>query len=144
MSTVRIRKDQAERIAGHATATAEYAAKRLFRGDFSQWLEWNEETGLHIHAVPPQNGCGKSPLQLVSLSPSSKPLKRFFGKVEAGTASEAMRLVLDAHFATPDAVLEAQIEAAKKEVELEWARLRSLCLHAADGTLVALCNQEEA
>ena len=127
MTTVRLREDQAERLAGHATATADYAVRRLFRGDFSEYLEWDDGNGLVIHRMPPQCAATgrRSTLPIVSLSASSPALKKFFSGVHPGASSEAMRLVLDAHFSVSDKRLDESIVAAKSVVAREWERLRA-------------------
>lgn len=102
VTSFRLRKDQAERIkrTGQPSAVVSYAVRRLRRGDFDIDRAEDSVKGAELVLVP------------------------FYGRPAMLTSHE-VRLALDRHFSTQDAWLEKEIERARKDAEMEWARLRA-------------------
>lgn len=101
-TSVRLRRSQLEKLRsrGQVSSVIAYALRRLGRGDFTIDRREDSQMDEELVVVP------------------------FYGDLGNRTSHE-VRLAVDAHLATRDEMLEAEISKARLEVDVQWARLRS-------------------
>lgn len=99
MKNVRLRPDQIERLraSGNAAAVIRHAIMRYKRGDFK-----------HLRVSSKRGGV---PLATISLWH------------DPGIKAEKLRAILDAHFSTPDAVLQAKCKTEIAKLDAEIAEM---------------------
>lgn len=99
MASVRLRPDQIERLraSGNAAAVIRHAIMRYKRGDFK-----------HLRVSRKR---GNAPLASISLW------------TDPGIKAEKLRAILDAHFSTPDAVLQAKCKTEIAKLDAEIAEM---------------------
>lgn len=121
MSSVRLRTDQIERLrkSGNAQATIRYALMRYQRGDFG-----------NIRARKPQKG---APLAVFPL----------YGVIPNKITDAKLRLILDAHFKTPDAVRLAEIDREIAELDKQIAEMMKVYAVRPDRAFIFENDNEE-
>lgn len=123
MSSVRLRTDQIERLrkTGNAQATIRHALMRYQRGDFG-----------NIRAKKPQKG---APLAVFSLFGVNIPRK---------VTSAKLRLIIDAHFQTPDAVHQAECKRQIAELDEQIAGMMVQFAVRPDRAFILATEEEQA